>query len=71
MGGCLAIATRRTTGERGGRLAFLDVPGWGERFARGANNPPFAVRLQRMGQPFFRSPSFFAAFNVFFLILFM
>jgi hypothetical protein len=26
----------------------------GERFARGANNPPFPVRLERMGHPFQR-----------------
>jgi hypothetical protein len=25
-----------------------------KRFARGANNPPFAVRLQRMGHPISR-----------------
>jgi len=41
----------------GGGFALILILVWiqfnlSEGFARGANNPPFAMRLQRMGHPF-------------------
>ena len=42
--------------------------GEGVRFARSANNPPFAMRLQRMGHPVFSFGFFFFFFLSFFLL---